>query len=168
MPERAPMQKAGRGPLARLRALRALAEGAMPTLELLADASGRSMRTLRRVAKLEGWQFGGAPEQDAMERVRSLAAGLLDKMEAVQTAVLRHGGRIDKREIEAILALIRGVEKIDEIMRATEAAAESRISKDEDIAATLDRINQRIVTLAMEMAAGMAARGAGPGGGATG
>lgn len=163
-----PPQKRGKKPLARQRALRMLAEGAKPTLELLADASSLSLNTLRTDAATEGWQLDREPDPDILGRVQAIAAGLLDKVEALQAASIEEGKKIDKQEIDAMLAMIRGVEKIDEIMRPTAAGREDKIKNDEDIADTLDRINERIVQLAMEIAAGMVAQASGPVGGEAG
>src|SRR5690606_39272736 len=63
-------------------ALRALAEGAEPTLALLADASQRSIRTLMRQAEKEGWKVGCAPPENIAARVRSTAAVLVGRLEA--------------------------------------------------------------------------------------
>lgn len=164
MPKTSPPPKRGKTPLARQRALRMLAEGAKPTLELLADASGRSVRTLRADAEREGWRLDREPDLDILGRVRAIATGLLGKVEALQVASLEEGKKIDKQEIDAMLAIIRGLEKIDEIMRPEAAVAEDQIKKDEDIADTLDRINERIVELATEIAAEMVARASGPDG----
>ncbi|MFI0846905.1 hypothetical protein [Mesorhizobium sp. IMUNJ 23232] len=168
MPKQSPPKGQVKRPLARQRALRLLAEGAKPTLELLADASTLSVRTLRADAEREGWQLDREPEPDILARVRAISLGLLGKVEAVQAASLEEGKKIDKQEIDAMLAMIRGVEKIDEIMRSDEAAKGNQIRNDEDVADTLDRINERIVQLAMEIAAGMVARASGPGGGEAG
>jgi hypothetical protein len=159
-----PRQRVGKKPFARQRALRMLAEGAKPTLELLADASSLSLRTLRTDAKAEGWQLDREPDLDILGRVRAIATGLLDKVEALRVASLEEGKKIDKQEIDAMLAMIRGVEKIDEIMRPGAAGREDQIKNDEDIADTLDRINERIVQLATEIAAEMVARASGPDG----
>lgn len=163
-----PLQRERKLPLAKLRALRLLAEHATPTLELLADASGRSLRTLNAHAEREGWQLDREPEPDILARVRAIAAGLLGKVEALQAASLEEGKPIDKQEMDAMLATIRGVEKIEEIMRSDQADRENLIKKDEDIADTLDHVNERIVQLATEIAAGMVARASGPDGGTAG
>lgn len=155
-------------PLARRRALRALAEGARPTLALLADVTGLSVRSLIVEARREGWALDKEPGQDVAARLRALTGGMLDRMEALRIAALQEGGRIDKQEIEAMLALIRGVEKIEEIMRPQEAAKNNQVKKDEDLADTLDRINERIVQLAKEIAAEMVANTGRPAGGEAG
>ena len=163
-----PPKKRANKPLARQRALRMLAEGAKPTLELLADASSLSLKTLRADAEREGWRLDREPDLDILGRVRAIATGLLDKVEALQVASLEEGKKIDKQEIDAMLAMIRGVEKIDEIMRPGAAGREDQIKNDEDIADTLDRINERIVQLATEIAAEMVARATGGDGGKAG
>ncbi|WP_442578524.1 hypothetical protein ACSBOB_23745 [Mesorhizobium sp. ASY16-5R] len=153
-----PKQRAAR-PLARQRALRMLAEGAKPTLELLADASARSLKMLRADARKEGWALDREPEPDIGARVRALATGLLDKVEALRTG---EDGKNDRQEIDTLLAMIRGLEKIDEILRSDETARESQIQKDEDLADILDRVNERIIRLAKEFASAMVAKSAGP------
>jgi len=154
--------------LVRRKALRALAEGAKPTVGLLADVSGLSVRTIVATAERENWSIGGGAEKDIGARLRMLAATLLDRMEAWRTAAMQEGGRIDKQEIEAMLSLIRGVEKIEEIMRPEEAARKSQTRTDEDLAETLDRINRRIFELAKEIAADMVAEAGRAGRGAAG
>ena len=140
-------------PLSQRRALRALAEGARPTLELLADASGRSPRTLALEAERDGWALDRAPQEDVAERVRIIAGMLLERVEAVGRAALEEGGKINKAEIDGIIALIKGLDKIDEIMRPEEAAKEKQVRRDENLANVLQRINARIVELAKAFAA---------------
>lgn len=142
-------------PNAKQRALRALAEGATATLDLLADASGRSLRMLRYQAEEEGWALDRAPQEDVAGRVRSIAAVLLDRVEVLGRTAVEEGGRIDRTEIDGIIAIIRGLDKIDEIMRPNEAAKENQIKENEDLAAVLERINERIVELAKDFAAEM-------------
>ena len=140
-------------PLTQRRALRALAEGARPTMELLADASGRSARTLALEAARDKWALDRAPQEDVAERVRIIAGMLLERVEAVGHAAMEEGGKIDKAEIEGIVALIRSLDRIDEFMRPPEEIAkEKQVRRDEDLADVLKRINARIVTLAKEFA----------------
>ncbi len=141
-----------RKPLARQRALRALAEGAPASLDLLADASGRSLKMLRRDAAEEGWALDRAPQEDVAGRVRAIAAVLLDRVEAVGRHANEEGVRIDKAEIDGIVAIIRGLDKIGEIMRPEEVAKENQIRQDEDLANVLERINERIIELALAFA----------------
>ena len=162
---------------ARDSALRALAEGARPTLELLADVSGRSHERLKALAEREGWMLDRFAPDEIAERIRAISEALLARVEGLaqfqqrRDAVLRpelrdgrkaleEGGRIEKGEIEAIIGIIRSLEKIGEIMRTgaeAPAAKENQKRQDEDLAATLDRIDRRMVELARELAAQMVA-----------
>ena len=120
-------------PLARQRALRALAEGAKPTLDLLADASGRSLRTLdtTRNARAGRWTraAGGCRGAGARARGEPVEHG-----RGLGARAMEDGGRIDKAELDGIVAMIRGLEKIDEIMRPEEAAKKNQVKQDEDLA----------------------------------
>jgi acyl-CoA reductase-like NAD-dependent aldehyde dehydrogenase len=152
-----------RRPLAQQRALRALAEGAKATLDLLADASGRSLKMLRRDAESEGWALDRAPQEDVAARVRAIAAMLLDHIEAMGRAALEEGRKISKSDVDTALALVRSLEKIGEVMRPEEAAKENQIREDEQLAAVLERMDERIIELARELAAQMVAEACGPG-----
>ena len=140
---------------ARQHALRALAEGVPATLDLLADITGRSLSGLQDQARKEEWVLRGEPRGDVASRVRALALALLERVEAL--AVGEEGGQITRAEIDGLIATIRGLEKIDETMRPQEAARESQTRQDEDLAAVLERLDARIVELARELAAQMAA-----------
>jgi hypothetical protein len=135
-------------PLAQGVALRALAEGAEPTLALLADASQRALNTLIRKAAKEGWKLGCAPPANLAERIRATAAVLVDRLEAAGREALANGGRIDKTEIDGLVSIIRGLDRIGDMVRPEEAARENQIRSDEELAALLGRINERIVELA--------------------
>lgn len=159
------MARNGR-PLARQRALRALAEGARPTLELLSAVSGLSVRGLRGDAEKEGWALVGEPKEDVSDRLRALASALLDRVEALGLSATVEGGRIDKGKIDAIMAMIRGLDKIGEIMRPGDGAAkENQIRQDEDLAKVLRRINDKILELATEIAGEICAGAGRPQGG---
>jgi hypothetical protein len=141
-------------------ALRALAEGARPTLALLSDVSGRSHDRLKATAEREGWALDRFAPGDIVNRIRAVTEPLLTHVEALGRKALEEGGRVEKGEIEAIIGIIRSLEKIGEIMRPgadAPAAKENQIRQDEDMAATLDRINGRMVELARELAAQMVA-----------
>lgn len=143
-----------KGPLARQRALRALAEGARPSLDLLADASNRSLRCLRVQAAREQWKLEPGHEVDIHSRIKPIVDKLLDKLEAVSTGE----GRMERPEIDAVLTMLRAIDKINEIQRPEEAAAKKQVRSDETLAAVLERINKRIVTLARELADQMVAQ----------
>lgn len=145
---------------ARDSALRALAEGARPTLELLADISGRSYERLKATAERENWALDRFAPDEIAERIRAITEPLLAHVEALWRKALEEGGRIEKGEIEAIISIIRSLEKIGEIMRSgaeAPVAKENQKRQDENLAATLDRINGRMVELARELAAQMVA-----------
>ncbi|GLS32912.1 hypothetical protein [Neomesorhizobium albiziae] len=142
-----------RKPFARTHALRALAEGAKATLDLLADASGRSLRMLKLQAEREGWALDRAPQEDLAARFRVFAAMLLDKLEDAGRKAAEEGITINKAEIDGFITIIRGLEKVDTIMRPEMVAKENKIKQDEDMAEVLQRINTRIVEMARELAA---------------
>lgn len=137
-------------------ALRALAEGGAVSLARLAAAGGRSLRGLGEQARREGWVLAPAGRQDAAARVRQLAGTLLARLERLDL----DGAGPPKAEIDGIIAMVRGLDKIGEIMRPGEAVTEDTGS-DEDVAAALEAVNDRIVALARELAARLAAGDAG-------
>jgi hypothetical protein len=149
-------------------ALRALAGGAAPTLALLADASGCLPATVQGLAEKDGWNWAGAESDDVARRVRVIAGDLLARVEALGRTALEAGGKIDRTEIDSIVAMIRGLDKIGEIMRPGEAAKENRIGDDEELAALLERIDRRIMELARDFAAQLVAGESGLCGGANG
>lgn len=146
--------------------LRALYEGAPPTIETLALVSHRSPRLLAKVARQQGWgvagiQAAGPPgepvDPGALERrLTVLADRLVRDLEAVSAAGEEAGG-YDKARIDALSAMLRMVEKIGEITRGPERAKENQIKSDAEMAAALERINNRIVELATELAGQMVA-----------
>jgi len=142
-------------PLAQGAALRALAEGAEPTLALLADASQRSLDGLVKRAAKEGWKIGRLPSASLAEKVRATAAVLIERLEAAGREALANGGRIDKTEIDGLVSIIRGLDRIGDIVRPEEAVRENQTGSDEELAALLGRINERIVELARAFAADM-------------
>jgi hypothetical protein len=138
-------------------ALRALAEGALPDPALLADASGCRLDTVERLAECDAWKWAGADGGDVAGRVRLVAGDLLARVETLGRTALQTGGKVDRTEIDSIVAVIRGLDKIGEIMRPDAAAKENQISHDEGLAAILERIDRRIVELARHLAAQMVA-----------
>lgn len=138
-------------------ALRALAEGATPTLALLADASGCLPTTVTALSERNAWVWAGEAGGDVARRVRAIAADLLARMEALGRKALEEGSKVDRTEIDSIVAIIRGLDKIGEIMRPQEAAKENQIKQDEDLAAILERIDRRILELARALAAQLVA-----------
>lgn len=149
-------------PHIRHRALRAIAEGTDTSLERLAEATGRSLRGLQAQAQREGWVIVAGEPQDVARRVRRAAAMLLGRLEALGRGVREGEEGLSRAEIDGITAMIRGLDKIGEIMRSDEAANDNKNGSDEDVAAVLQAINDRIVALARELAACLVA---GSGGG---
>ncbi|QPC87204.1 hypothetical protein GA830_10975 [Mesorhizobium sp. NBSH29] len=141
-------------PLARSTALRALAEGARPTLAILAEVSGRSLRLLQRQAVTENWALRTMTRGDDGLRLRSLCALLLGHLEKLGHELLA-GGKIDKAQIDGITAMVRNLEKVEEIMRPAEVAREDQVQEDEQMAGLLERVNERIIELAHDLAAQM-------------
>lgn len=138
-------------------ALRALFEGAPVNFDLLARASGRSIRGVRAQAKREGWDAtaaGGDPEV-LERRLAVLSNRLVGELEEISAEGSRADGRYDKARIDALSAMLRMVEKIGETARVSERAAEKQNRTDEEMAAALRHINDRIIELARELAAQM-------------
>jgi len=134
-----------------------LAEGAAPTPALLADASGCRLETIRVLAGRDEWKWVGTEGGDVAGRVRAVANDLLARVETLGRTALQEGGKVDRTEIDSIVAIIRSLDKIGEIMRPDEAVKENQIRHDEELAAILERIDRRIVELARDLAAQMAA-----------
>lgn len=72
-----------RMPLAEWRGIRALCEGAPGTVELVAQACGRSVRRIENQAALEGWRIDSLPEEDLAEKLRVVTAMLVERVEAL-------------------------------------------------------------------------------------
>ncbi len=143
-------------PLAQWRAIRALSEGARSTTELVAQAAAKSARTVALVAEREGWRLDRVPDEDISEKLRVVIALLVERVEALGRKALEDGAKIDKAEIEGLLSIIKGIDKITEITRTEEAAKKKQNTRDEDTAAVLQHIHQRILEMAQAIAAEMA------------
>lgn len=144
-----------RKPLAEWRGMRALAESAGAPLELIAQATGRSRRSLELAAGREGWRLETPVEVDIAGKVREIAALLMERVERLGRRALEDGEKIDKSEIEGLLSLIKGLDRMAEITRTEESAAKKQSRRDEDTAFVLRHIHQRIFELAQELAAKM-------------
>jgi hypothetical protein len=142
-------------PLAEWRGMRALLERQRSTVELVAQATGRSPRTIRLVAEREGWRLDRVPDEDIAERVRVVIAMLLERVESLGRKALEEDGKIDKREIDGLLSLIKGLDKIIETTRSEETAKKKQTRRDEDLREVLQHIHRRILELAEELVAEM-------------
>ncbi len=156
-------------------------EGGRLTFALLADLTGRSENHWRGVARAEGWRIaeaGGSDEKapeppaetdpEALEtRLVALSDELVSELEAA-VGEGRASGSYDKGRIDALSAMLRMVEKIGEMTRVPERAAERQKKSDEELAAALALIDARIVELACELAATMGCGEADPADGGEG
>jgi len=138
--------------------MRSLFEGAPASFELLARVSGRTEAYIARLARKEGWREpASALESDpeALEgRLMALSDRLVSDLEAASTEG-RAAGAYDKGRIDALSAMLKMVEKLGEMARVPERAAEKQKKNDAQLAAALSLIDARIVELACELAASM-------------
>ncbi|MCO5063127.1 MAG: hypothetical protein M9924_01795 [Rhizobiaceae bacterium] len=141
---------------ARVRAQRLLVEVHGAPLKLLADATGRSLNSIRKQAEVNDWKL---PEGDdrTVEKLRHASLAIARRMEVV----LHESGQgemLDKAEMDALNSAVRVTEKLIEILSPDEFVQENAARQNEELADVLDRINRRIIDLAGEIAADMAAR----------
>ncbi|WP_173931129.1 hypothetical protein [Chelativorans sp. Marseille-P2723] len=142
---------------AKLQAARALLEGAPVSIDLLAQLMGRSEKYLKERALREGWRDAGssAAEPEALEkRLVVLSDQLVGDLEAAG-AEGRSTGSYDKSRIDALSVMLRMVEKLSEMIRVPERAAEKQKRSDAELAAALALIDARIVEIACELAASL-------------
>lgn len=150
-----------------LMALRALCEGAPASFELLALASGRSERLLRKRAQTEGWKTpGGAPSRACGNRAEVLTGLIFTELERTIERGVRDDA-YDKARIDALGSMLKMVEKMSENAAGQQDTDAEQAPSDEDMAAALERIDERIRSLAEELAgrlgAGAPAEAAGAG-----
>lgn len=132
-------------------ALRAVYEGAEATLPRLALAAGRSIESVERRAAQDGWKAGAASARRGARRPRLDKA--VDTLIAAVEALSGEGWRkLDKQQIDTVLAMTRTLDKLGEMAGAADAAEETQARSDEDLAAVLRRIDERIVELAVDYA----------------
>ncbi|WP_265515662.1 hypothetical protein [Nitratireductor luteus] len=135
-----------------LRAVRATFEGAEPSLELLAEATQRSLASLQRQAERDGWNGDGPVDAGALEgRLLRLSDTLVREFEKLSRAG-KAAGRFDKGRIDALNSMLRMIEKIGDMTRLPQRAADRQIKSDAEMAAALKAIDQRILMLARELA----------------
>lgn len=157
---------------ARWGAVRAVAEGGA-TPGNLAAALGCSEATVRRRANGEGWVWrsrnadevsapqgavGAAdegfveprPGEDPMSMMARCAAHVTRQVGALVSRA-EAGEQIQKTEIEALVALMRMMERW-EVLATERSQQEKEELGDEELAAILGRINDRIIELAEGLA----------------
>ena len=150
------------------RAARAVFEGAPVTFALLARLTGRTAGHFRQVAREEGWRAPSDTDAQGLERrLLALSDRLVQDLEAA-SAEASATGCYDKQKIDALSATLRMVEKLGEMARVPERAADNQKKSDEELAEALALIDARIVELACELAASMGGGEADAGPGAEG
>ena len=153
-----------------MEALRALREGAPPTFSRLAAAANINSTTIRERSRRDNWKTrrftrsgkevgSGAPEGEAdaealsdvpegmsLEDVRKRLAAALQQL-LVRVVELAERGVVDKGRIDAMLSMGR-------ILEQAEAAgsADQQRRSDDELAAMLERIDERIIELAQAYA----------------
>lgn len=130
-------------------ATRALYEGAAPSFEQLAAATGWLPATIATRAAGEGWRDGRLTDRATQNaRLAKLVDGLIGEIEALGIGNGEGAVSLDKARIEAISTLMRTLEKIWEIVRSDEGTKENDTKRDADMAGLLKRIDERIIELA--------------------
>lgn len=155
-------------------ALRALREGEPPIYARLAAASGIHITTIKVQARIEGWEgvvkvgrprkgetgktdeeaadeaeillSTPAAEGTAEERLARVSDMLLREVETIGLLAQARGKMPDKARIDAVGAMIRLLEKVEEFARAKGGAGEK--NRDGEVADVLQRIDGRIEELA--------------------
>jgi hypothetical protein len=166
---------------AQVEAVRSLYEGRPATSVRLAAATTVHERTIRRHAAAEGWKrqrfakrkAGGGeaspavPSQDEdgaeaasaglpeigedvrLEDIRQRLADVLPRQLA-QIVTLAERGIVDKGRIDALLSMGRILERSEAL--GEERAADKQKRSDDELAAMLERIDERIIELAQAYA----------------
>jgi hypothetical protein len=143
-------------------ALRELREGEPPTFHRLAAAATVHHKTICERALLHGWEkqpyrrSGSRPLAPAAielpdvemspEELRGRLAAVLPKQLA-RIVALAERGRIDKTEIDALHSMVRVVERSEAL--SLEPARQEQKRSDDELAGMLQRIDERIVELAV-------------------
>ena len=134
-------------------AVRALFQGASPTPDLLAAATGFSARTISRRAGEEGWSAADAgQETSSAVRMRRLLNWAITSLEAVRLPDGAEGWKIERDRVELVSVMARTAEKIDELLTRLNADRDAIEQDDNDIRDGLAHLNQRIIELAREHA----------------
>lgn len=135
---------------ARWLARRTLCEcGAEPAL--VAKASNVTLESLLKRAAKEGWALPGmAQSRPAGARLAELAGRLVGEVETIERGVRE--GAADKARIEAVMSLLKVVEKLGEMTPAGEARSEQQKRSDAELAATLSAVDIAIIAHAEYLA----------------
>jgi hypothetical protein len=143
-------------------ALRELREGEPPTFPRLAAAAELHQTTIRERALRHSWEkqpyrrSGSRPlEQAAIElsdiemppeELRGRLAAVLPR-QLGRIVALAERGHIDKAEIDALHSMVRVLERSEAL--SAEPAKEQQKRSDDELAGMLQRIDERIVELAV-------------------
>ncbi|EHK53514.1 hypothetical protein [Allomesorhizobium alhagi] len=155
-------------------ALRALREGAPPTFPRLAAAADLNPATVRERALRDNWPkrrfprqgskasqiaapeceaeaepLSDMPEGMSLEDVRKRLAEVMPRLLGKAVA-LAERGVLDKARIDALLSMGRLLEQSEAVAQAS--AAEQQKRSDDELAAMLERIDERIIELAQAYA----------------
>lgn len=129
-------------------ALRRLYEGGRVTVGLLAQCSGRAESTMRRKMDKEGWKEPADRDAAGLRALRRFRDRLYLEMERLSGSDEDFG----KAEYDAINAMTRLIDKINDLTRTEEGASEQDETDDAFLAAAIEKIDRRIVELARELA----------------
>ena len=132
-----------------------MVEGTHASISLVAQATGRSASRMEEQAIREGWRIDRVAEVDLAAKLRVVISMFTERVEILGRKALEDGGKIDKSELDGLVTIIRGLDKLVTITRTDEAAKEKQTRRDEDLRTVLQKINQRILHLAEELAAKM-------------
>jgi hypothetical protein len=132
-------------------ALRAIYEGARPTLVLLATASPFPEKAVLAKAERDGWVDAYAAGSGAGRKLR--LQGRIEKLEKLIDKLIGEGEEeeptVDKTRIDMLGVLFRAIEKLKDMMPAPQAEAQATIKeRDERVGTIIQRIDQRILDLA--------------------
>ncbi|MBX3597044.1 MAG: hypothetical protein KF874_05665 [Rhizobiaceae bacterium] len=130
-------------------------------IDLLSDATGRSLNSLRKQAENHKWKLPGQDDR-TVEKLRLASTAIARRVEHVLRSA--EGEGLDKAEMDALNSAIRVTEKLIEILSPDEIIRDNAARQNEDLAHMLERINERILGLAQEIATDMVAGKYGAGG----
>lgn len=136
-------------------ALRALHEGARPTLELLARAGRYQTQTVEGKARAQGWDEGQTAKR--RQRLQKQQEQLEAQMARLTAELATDDSGVTKAKVETISALMKAVEKLGEMLPASQAdaremARKGAMERNGRVARLLGRIDARILELAREFA----------------
>jgi hypothetical protein len=118
--------------------------------EVYRDRFPRSGSNVSQIAVLEaGAEAVDLPEGMSLEDVRKRLAEVMPRLLG-KAVVLAERGVLDKARIDALLSMGRLLEQSEAVVQAS--AAEQQKRSDDELAAMLERIDERIIELAQAYA----------------